>query len=84
MVSKLTKSMTGSTTKERLRAKVDAKEKEKEKGTTAFCNMSDTHNHILDEALETIFSSGENVEKTPRGAKPPLKTTGKKKKKGHK
>ena len=55
--------------KERMKARAD---KMKE---TAFCNMSDTDikpSALPDEEIVKIFSTGEKVEKTPRGAKPPI------------
>jgi hypothetical protein len=73
MEAQLNKNMKNAKMKERMRAKVNAKQ-------TGFCNMSDTNgqgqgqgpaNPINDEEILKIFSTGEKVEKTPRGAKPP-------------
>jgi hypothetical protein len=80
MEAQLNKNMKSAKQKERMRAKAEAKQ-------TSFCNMSDTNtnananaNSISEEEVLKIFSTGEKVEKTPRGAKPPSNTTNKKKK----
>lgn len=72
MESHLNQNMKNAKIKERLRAKVQANAREKEKAATAFCNMAETKPAYTDEELIKIFSTGEKVEKTPRGAKPPL------------
>ena len=63
-----------------------ANAKAREQAATAFCNMSDPNTVVKpplsDEEILKIFSTGELVEKTPRGAKPP--PTSNKKKKGKK
>ena len=70
MESQLNKNMKTAKMKERMRAKVDAKQ-------SGFCNMSESNTNtninpgITDEEILKIFSTGEKVEKTPRGAKPP-------------
>lgn len=88
MESQLNKNMKTAKMKERLKAKaeVNAKEKSKEMTNTAFCNMSDSQPKMSDEELVKIFSTGERVERTPRGAKPPesRQTTKKGKKKNKK
>lgn len=69
MESQLKKNMKTAKMKERMKARAD---KMKE---TAFCNMSDTDikpSALPDEEIVKIFSTGEKVEKTPRGAKPPI------------
>lgn len=77
MEAQLNRNMKAAKMKERFRAKVDAK---KEQQNTGFCNMSsnaaNTNNNVSvsDEELIKIFSTGEKVEKTPRGAKAPAPT----------
>jgi hypothetical protein len=71
--------------KERIRAKAEANAKAREQAQTAFCNMTDAQQQMSEEEILKIFSTGEKVEKTPRGAKPPeSNASGKKKKKGKK
>jgi hypothetical protein len=83
MESQLNKNMKTAKMKERIRAKAEANAKAREQAATAFCNMSDTQSQqkISDEEIMKIFSTGEKVEKTPRGAKPPEKSNNKKGKK---
>ncbi len=82
MEAQLNRNMKTAKMKERIRAKAEARAKEKTQ--TAFCNMNDvqTQPKMSDEELIKIFSTGEKVTKTPRGAKPPeqLNKSGKKKK----
>ena len=83
MEAQLNRNMKTAKMKERMRAKAEAKQ-------SGFCNMSDANsntiqntNPINDEEILKIFSTGEKVEKTPRGAKPPTtnnSSSGKKKK----
>ena len=88
MEANLNKNMREATIKERIRAKAVANAKAREQAATAFCNMTDTNANTVvkpplsDEEILKIFSTGEIVEKTPRGAKPP--PTSNKKKKGKK
>lgn len=82
MEAQLNRNMKTAKMKERMRAKVDAKQ-------TGFCNMSDTNTNTTpmnEEEILKIFSTGEKVEKTPRGAKPPStnNSSDKKKKKSKK
>ena len=90
MEAQLNKNMKNAKMKERFRAKAEANAKAKEQAQTAFCNMSNAPPAISDEELVKIFSTGETVERTPRGAKPPTPNTpinntgGKKKGKGKK
>jgi len=86
MEAQLNRNMKTAKMKERIRAKVEANAKAKEQASTAFCNMSDAQQKIHDEEILKIFSTGEKVEKTPRGAKPPTPNTNNKKgkKKGKK
>ena len=92
MEANLNKNMREATIKERIKAKAEANAKAREQAATAFCNMTDTNANtnantnaflkppLSDEEILKIFSTGEIVEKTPRGAKPP--PTSNKKKKG--
>ena len=87
MEANLNKNMREATVKERIKAKAVANAKAREQAATAFCNMTDTPNNVVkpplsDEEILKIFSTGELVEKTTRGAKPP--PTSNKKKKGKK
>jgi hypothetical protein len=97
MEANLNKNMREATIKERIKAKAVANAKAREQAATAFCNMTDINTNananananantvvkppLSDEEILKIFSTGEIVEKTPRGAKPP---TSNKKKKGKK
>ena len=71
MEAQLNRNMKNSKMKERFRAKAEAN---KEQAATAFCNMADSFKPVSDEELMKIFSTGEKVEKTLRGAKPPQST----------
>jgi hypothetical protein len=86
MEAQLNRNMKTAKMKERIRAKAEANAKAKEQSQTAFCNMSDSQpqQKMSDEDIMKIFSTGEKVEKTPRGAKPPEQTNKKGKKKGKK
>jgi hypothetical protein len=82
MEANLNRNMKNAKMKERIRAKAEANAKAREQEKTAFCNMSETKPQFTEEEILKIFSTGETVEKTPRGAKPPeqSKNSGKKKK----
>jgi hypothetical protein len=69
MEAQLNRNMKTAQMKERMKSKLNAKQTEKEQ--TAFCNMAPAQPPISDEELIKIFSTGEKVDKTPRGAKPP-------------
>lgn len=90
MEAQLNRNMKNAKMKERIRAKSEANARAKEQSSTAFCNMSDAAAAeaaamAAQEELLRVFSTGEKVEKTPRGAKPPTPQTNKKgKKKGKK
>jgi len=74
MEAQLNRNMKNSKIKERMRAKVEANAKAKEQNEMALLTNSETPADISkeeEEELLKIFSTGENVEKTPRGAKPP-------------
>lgn len=84
MESQLIRNMKTAKMKERMRTKAEAKTTEQ--SSTAFCNMTNSQpqQKISDEELIKMFSTGEKVEKTPRGAKPPEQSSKKRKKKGKK
>ena len=74
MEAQLNRNMKNSKIKERMRANVDANAKAKE--IALLSNNNDAEGtHVFskeqEEELLKIFSTGEPVEKTPRGAKPP-------------
>ena len=81
MEAQLNKNMKMAKMKERLKAKQEQKQKQEQ----ATLNQEQTQEQITvsEEELLKIFSTGEKVEKTPRGAKPPP-PKGKKVKKGKK
>lgn len=87
MEANLNKSMKMAKMKERMRAKVDARQSEKMTQQNVDNLQTQTQNKTLsEEELIKIFSTGETVERTPRGAKPPSQNSsnGKKKKKSKK
>jgi hypothetical protein len=67
--------------KERMKAKSEAKAAATTASTNAFASPQPT---ISEEEILKIFSTGEKVDRTPRGAKPSQGTGNKKKKKGNK
>jgi hypothetical protein len=84
MESQLNKNMKMAKTKERMQAKAEAILKAKTSHQTAANNVpSQQTPTISDEELLKIFSTGEKVERTPRGVKP-IQTADKKKKKNKK
>ena len=88
MESHLNRNMKTAKMKERMKEKAENISKMKDSG---FCNMSDTlnqqqqtHTKLTDEEIVKIFSTGEKVEKTPRGAKPITNTNNSSNKKAKK
>ena len=73
MEAQLNRNMKNSKMKERMRANVEAKAnaKAKEQNEIALLEAPSDISKEEEEELLKIFSTGENVEKTPRGAKPP-------------
>jgi hypothetical protein len=73
MEAQLNRNMKNSKIKERMRANVEAnaKAKAKEQNEVALLEAPSDISKEEEEELLKIFSTGENVEKTPRGAKPP-------------
>jgi hypothetical protein len=67
--------------KERMRKNMEAKQMAKLTAEASAANQAQQAPKITDEELFAIFSTGETVERTPRGAKPSGDNSGKKKKK---
>jgi hypothetical protein len=72
MEAQMNKNMKAAKMKERMKAKVDAKNTQSATGTAAANPVKPESQTISEEELIKIFSTGEKVEKTPRGAKPPV------------
>ena len=68
MEAQMNKNMKAAKMKERMKAKVDAKNTKPATGTP----VKPESQAISEEELIKIFSTGEKVEKTPRGSKPPV------------
>jgi hypothetical protein len=86
MEAHLNRNMKTAKMKERIKSKAEANAKAKEQDAASSSTM-DAKPAISEEELLKIFSTGEKVEKTPRGAKPPPQNTNNssgKKKKGKK
>lgn len=80
MEAQLNRNMKTAKMKERIKSKAEANAKAKEQEATSSSKETPA---ISEEELLKIFSTGEKVEKTPRGAKPPpppQNSSGKKKK----
>jgi len=75
MESQLNKNMKNAQMRERMKAKMEAKAKAelfaKAEQMAKSQSQSQNQTQISDEELLKIFSTGEKVDKTPRGAKPP-------------
>jgi len=86
MESQLNKNMKNAQMRERMKAKVEAKAKAEllAKAAEQLQQQQQQKPTISDEELLKIFSTGEKVDKTPRGAKPPQAQTPAKKGKGKK
>ena len=79
MESHLNRNMKNAKMKERMRTKVESNAKAKMEAAAATSASVNQKPGLSDEEIMKIFSTGEKVEKTPRGAKPPVE--GKKKNK---
>ena len=81
MEAQLNRNMKTAKMKERIKSKAEANANAKAKEQEATSSSKETP-AISEEELLKIFSTGEKVEKTPRGAKPPppQNSSGKKKK----
>ena len=80
MESQMNKRMKMAQMKERMRAKAESNAK----GKAASTNATPVMPTVSEEEILKIFSTGEKVERTPRGAKPSQPAGDKKKKKGKK
>jgi hypothetical protein len=81
MESNLNQKMKMAKTKERIRAKAEANAKARLEQQNKSQEINAPQNNINDEELLKIFSSGEKIERTPRGSKPPQNNKKKKSKK---
>ena len=92
MEAALNRKMKQAQTKERIRAKAEANRLAKEKAAALSASTMDHLNNSLpvkepqmsEEEIIKIFSTGEKVERTPRGVAPQQESTKSKKKKGKK
>ena len=74
MEAQMNKNMKAAKMKERMKAKVDARNNTHQTATSTSSTSSTsniTQSNITEEEIIKIFSTGETVEKTPRGTKPP-------------
>jgi hypothetical protein len=78
MEAQLNRNMKTAKMKERIRAKVRARQ-DASLQQTPNTNSANSQPLVSEEEIIKIFSTGEKVEKTPRGAKPEQKTSQKKK-----
>lgn len=87
MEAQMNKNMKAAKMKERMRSKIEAKTKANET-QHELTNMENSQPVISEEDIIKIFSTGETVERTPRGTKPPVmvpaQNNNPKKKKGKK
>jgi len=81
MESNLNQKMKMAKTKERIRAKAEANAKARLEQQNNSQDIAAQQSTINDEELLKIFSSGEKIERTPRGSKPPQNNKKKKNKK---
>lgn len=81
MQSNLNQKMKMVKTKERIRAKAEANAKVRLEQQNKSKDIIQEQSTINDEELLKIFSSGEKIERTPRGSKPPQNNKKKKNKK---
>jgi hypothetical protein len=81
MESNLNQKMKMAKTKERIRAKAEANAKARLEQQNKSQDIAAQQSAINDEELLKIFSSGEKIERTPRGSKPPQNNKKKKSKK---
>lgn len=84
MEAQLNKNMKMAKMKERLKAKQELKQKQQEEQKQQQEIKQEPQITISEEELIKIFSTGEKVEKTPRGTKPPVQEGTKNEKKGKK
>ena len=84
MEAQLNKNMKMAKMKERLKAKQELKQKQQEEQNQQQDIKQEQQITVSEEELIKIFSTGEKVEKTPRGTKPPIDINQEGKKKGKK
>ena len=84
MEAQLNKNMKMAKMKERLKAKQELKQKQQEEQNQQQDIKQEQQITVSEEELIKIFSTGEKVEKTPRGTKPPININQEGKKKGKK
>jgi hypothetical protein len=78
MESQLNRNMKAAKTKERMRAKAEASKATKDAVNNLAQTQSQTVPQLTEEQIISVFTTGETVEKTPRGAKPPIQNSNKK------
>jgi hypothetical protein len=71
MEAQMNKNMKAAKMRERMKSKVDAKNNSQQTATPSSVAANLNQQNVTDEEIIKIFSTGEKVEKTPRGAKPP-------------
>jgi hypothetical protein len=76
MEAQLNRNMKAAQMKERMKTKAEKKQTQQQTQSHGqHCNdIKNTNNTVTEEQIISIFSTGETVEKTPRGAKPIVKT----------
>ena len=84
MEAQLNQKMKMAKTKERIRAKAEANQKARMEQSQKLAENLNKQPTVSEEEILKIFSTGEKVEKTPRGANPNQNTNNGKKKKGKK
>lgn len=86
MEAQMNKNLKSAQMRERMKAKAEASNLSKLQPQFTSTNACQQNNSLTDEQIFSIFSTGEKVERTPRGAKPTteLTQTKAKKKKGKK
>jgi hypothetical protein len=87
MEAQMNKNLKAAQMRERMKAKAEAKAQQTQQAQQAQAPVHQT-NPLTDEQIFSVFSTGEKVERTPRGSTNPTPTTnsagGKKKRKGKK
>lgn len=81
MEAQMNKNMKAAQMRERMKAKAEASNlaKAQQAASISATNVTQQNSVLTEEQLISVFSTGEKVERTPRGAKPPP-SSGKKKK----
>lgn len=86
MESQMNKNLKAAQMRERMKAKAEASNlaKAQQMAATSSSNVINQNTPLTEEQLVSVFSTGEKVERTPRGAKPPTTAPSKGKKKNKK